>query len=496
MRRFGLIILAAVGLVGLGGLAVACDGGGSSGTDCGNDICEDGEDFASCPADCPVCDNNGYCSVTGGENGLNCPGDCPLCVEDTICNREGGENGLNCPADCMVCLADGFCDAAAGETTENCSADCLLCNDDGVCDTAAGETPQNCLADCPVCVVDATCDTAAGETRQNCPADCPLCNDDGVCDTAEGEDSFSCPTDCVGFVDVCDLAAMQAGRAPHDYIVNEIYIPITSLEAGVIGTDLDGDGTIDNKLGSIMALLIANGSGDPNPMLNLDIDQGDLVVPLRLYVDAWTGDATTLLLSYEGEPTTSPPAFDGSDVVSVAAGSASDMFLCGPYVDGVADVGPGQLLVPMPLLSQTVFVPLRQAQVVGPVTATTWTNVMLGGGVTEADVDQVVLPGMLAYFNDVIAADPTSTIADTLMNMFDGNCVDLGGDCVGVVAGAGDCADNLPTDATPLSITELRCNALLSSALSSDVDSDGDGVDDLLSVGFRIQAVSATINIP
>lgn len=493
MRRTRLITLAAVGFLGL---AAACDGGGSSGTDCGNDICEDGEDSDSCPADCPICDNNGYCNVEGGENALNCPGDCPLCVEDSFCNVEGGENGLNCPADCAVCYVDGTCDAAAGETLANCPSDCLACNEDGVCDTAAGETPQNCLADCPVCVVDGTCDTAAGETRENCPVDCPLCNDDGVCETDEGENSTNCLADCEGFVDVCELAAMQAGRAPHDYIVNDLHVPISSAEAGTIGVDLDGDGTIDNKLGAIVALLISNGSGDPNPLLNADIDQGALVIPIRLYVDAWTGDGTTMMLSYEGEPTTTPPAFDGSDVLDVVAGSPTDMFLCGPYSSGVADVGPGQLLVPLPLLSETVFVPLQEARVIGAIGQTTWTDVMLGGGVTETDVDQVVLPALLTYYNDVIADDPTGANAVTLMDMFDGNCVDLGGSCTGVVAGAGDCVENLPTDVDPLTITELRCNALLHSALSPDVDSDGDGEDDLLSVGFRLQAVSATINTP
>lgn len=492
MRRTGLAIFVA----GLGILSVACGGGGSSGSDCGNDVCEEGEDSQSCPADCPICDNNGFCNVDGGENGLNCPGDCPLCVEDGICNRVGGENGLNCPMDCVLCLVDGFCDAAAGETETNCASDCAGCNNDGTCDTAAGETPQNCPADCPICVVDSVCDAAGGETRENCPADCPVCNDDGTCDTVAGENNINCPGDCVGFVDVCDLAAMQAGRAPSDYIVTDLYIPISSAEAGTIGADLDGDGDIDNKLGAIMSLLISNGAGDPNPVLNNDIAQGDLVIPLRLYVDSFSGDATIMALSYEGAPTTTPPAFDGSDVVDVAAGSPTDIFLCGPYANGGVDVGPGQLLVPIPLLSQTVFVPLQQAKVIGPVTETAWTNVMVGGGVTEADVDQVILPALLVYFNGVMAADPFGATATTLMSMFDGNCVDLGGACAGVVAGVGDCADNQPTDVDPLTITELRCNALLSSALSPDVDSDADGVNDLLSVGFRIQAVSATINLP
>ena len=43
----------------------------------------------------------------------------------------------------------------------------------------------------------------------------------------------------------------------------------------------------------------------------------------------------------------------------------------------------------------------------------------------------------------------------------------------------------------------MQCNALLSSALSPDVDSDGDGEDDLLSLGLRVAAaVPVTIVDP
>jgi hypothetical protein len=64
--------------------------------------------------------------------------------------------------------------------------------------------------------------------------------------------------------------------------------------------------------------------------------------------------------------------------------------------------------------------------------------------------------------------------------------------CENVVAGQGDCADSQ----TPpiITATELLCNVLLHSALSPDVDVDGDGEDDVLSVGLRVvSAVPATI---
>ncbi|MFH2006371.1 MAG: hypothetical protein ABI333_07285 [bacterium] len=465
--------------------AMACGGGGTSGTECGNDVCEDGEDSVSCPSDCTICDNNGYCNLAAGENAINCPGDCPVCLEDGVCNRAGGENGVNCPMDCPLCVVDGYCDTPGGEDHANCPDDCDICLLDGLCDAAAGETLQNCPLDCGACVVDGVCDVAAGETAATCPDDCDLCVVDGVCDAAAGEDASNCPADC-------------AAGGPYDYIVSELYIPTTSAEAQNIGVDVDGDGTIDNKLGQIMSLLMSQGTGDPNTSINADIDSGDLVIPLRLFVDAFPTDASVLAAAYQGVPLTSPPLFNGTDVVDVAPGSPTNQPIGGDLMSGTLDCGPGQLLIPVPLVTQTVFVSLQSARVLGgPVTATGWTDVMVGGGITEQDMESEIIPALATYFNDVIASDPFGSVATTLMDLFDGNCEPTVPGCASQVPGVGECAVNNPTDTPPvITVTELLCNALLNSATAPDVDSNGDGVNDLLSVGFRVQAVSATINLP
>jgi len=471
LPRSSLLISAVC--AGLLALAGACsDGDQGGGARCGDGLCEGDEAPHSCPADCPICNNDGVCTVEAGENGSNCPADCPLCV------------------------VDGHCDVAYGETRENCSADCDGCNHDGVCDVIAGETPGSCPGDCPACIEDGVCDGPWGETRESCPGDCSLCNADGTCDEAEGEDAQNCPADCAAAVDDCDLAAMQAGRPPWDYLVNQLDIPTTSAEAANIGFDLNGDDVIDNKLGTVMAMLMANGAEDPNTWVNTQIGIGGVVIPLRYYVDSWSGDATTMMLAYEGKPTNTPPVLNGTDVVEVVAGSPTDLYLCGPYSGGSADMGPGVMLVPIPLYIQTVFVPLQRARVMGAITQAGWTDVVVGGGMTAGDVDQIVLPALVDYFNFVLAGDPAGGMAETVMVLFDGSCSDLGGACAGVVAGQGDCVENLPTDPNPITLTEVRCNAMFASARAPDVDSDGDGVDDLLSVGFQLQAVPATILLP
>jgi len=67
---------------------------------CGNQICETGESYVGCPADCepPVVCGNKKCEA--GETYSNCPADCPAPI---VCGNnkcEAGETSSNCPQDC------------------------------------------------------------------------------------------------------------------------------------------------------------------------------------------------------------------------------------------------------------------------------------------------------------------------------------------------------------------------------------------------------------
>jgi hypothetical protein len=61
---------------------------------CGNDICDAGETFESCPADCTC--GNGTC--------------------------DDGEIAHTCPTECRPVCGDGYCDS--NETPQSCWADC------------------------------------------------------------------------------------------------------------------------------------------------------------------------------------------------------------------------------------------------------------------------------------------------------------------------------------------------------------------------------------
>jgi len=76
--------------------------GGTMPAQCGNEICEPGEDLSNCPQDCsPVC-GDGQC--TGTESILTCPRDCAVGCGNKIC--EENETCKSCAIDCGKCPID------------------------------------------------------------------------------------------------------------------------------------------------------------------------------------------------------------------------------------------------------------------------------------------------------------------------------------------------------------------------------------------------------
>lgn len=184
---------------------VDCVSGTTGGFECGNGVCEDGETCFTCSKDCAG-DGAEFCcsggpdtsftdtvvSCTDERCGLNeCDTEAsPLvayCCGDDTCG--GLETEMNCAVDgCVELCGNGSCEVEEGENTSTCPVDCH-CNFDGICDPH--ELIDNCELDCTC--GNLICDVDLGENVENCPSDC-ACNANYKCEPWETENV--CLKDC------------------------------------------------------------------------------------------------------------------------------------------------------------------------------------------------------------------------------------------------------------------------------------------------------------
>ncbi len=135
------------GTGGAGGIGGA--GGMQTNPVCGNNVCEMGEDPATCLMDCPPVCGDGQCN--GGETNGTCSMDCPPCPHE-VCIA-GDKLPLGCGDPCvdMVCAQDIYCCDTAwdgqcvGAVKNICGTDCC---GDGNC---SGEDCNGCPQDCGAC---------------------------------------------------------------------------------------------------------------------------------------------------------------------------------------------------------------------------------------------------------------------------------------------------------------------------------------------------------
>jgi len=123
---------------------------------CGNKICEVGETYGSCSADCPNCDDTNKCTIDSYDYHKQ------KCV--------------NIPILDVVCCGNTVCET--GETYENCPRDCPNCDDNNECTKDRYDYhQQKCVNEIIIpCCGNRICDEGV-EEYSNCPRDCPNCDD-------------------------------------------------------------------------------------------------------------------------------------------------------------------------------------------------------------------------------------------------------------------------------------------------------------------------------
>jgi len=379
---------------------------------------------------------------------------------------------------------------------------------DEICDSGIDENGDG-LTDCedpeceghPACAPVEICDSGLDDD-ENGLTDCEdpecaeewfcnepqPCNEDGICNTFE--DPFWC-NDC------CPDASLVEGDI-YDYIFTEITVPSTYEEAEMYGVDLDGDGIIDNALANLF-VLFPTGTGEGlNVDLQTAIDDGEFITLSRLYVSSWPSDDAVAAQIFQGTSTydATEDNLTGEGESFIDPSSERSAFLQGELEENSLDTCPGTIKFPFFLGEIVLYMPIKKARLVstGAVTDYEWEEMMLGGGLSQQTMDENVLPTMLIYLNQRAIYEPESSAANFAHTFVDGKCSSEIPGCEDVVNGEGDCSvwDGDITE-PPLTFTEIKCNSVIQNMLTPDIDSNGDGEYDLLSVGFRIRAIRVTI---
>ncbi len=270
------------------------------------------------------------------------------------------------------------------------------------------------------------------------------------------------------------LGDFSLPKAQLQAVVNKINLPTTSTLSQLYAFDLDGNGSKDNGLGTILATVaLLGGTVDLQSMVNDDIKKGNLIYLMEVLGSALASSNPAWVQVHLGVDTDGNAAnnFSGSAKLAVSTGSPKGSFLKGKVVSGQADVGPNDIIAPLPLSSgAAVLTSMKKSRLKGMVSTTGVTNGVLGGAIPMTEINTKVVP-IIASILDRIYNDPLtdSSTKSLLKTLFDTN------------------ADG------KITAKELQANILVKSILVPDLDTDGDKVKDALSLGFGFTAVSCQI---
>ncbi|MFH2010464.1 MAG: hypothetical protein ABI333_27945 [bacterium] len=316
------------------------------------------------------------------------------------------------------------------------------------------------------------------------------CIVDGQCSITES--CFTCPADCCPDCDPAILTTQQ----PHDFLVSAMVWPSSASQAAEYGLDLDGDEDADNKGGQIVSLFEGNGAFI-NDYIAHRIARGEILLVVRIYADDLADDDEVLVQVQPAEMTDATPIFDGNDEVALSTEAPVNRFTCGSIRNGTLETWPAAEVQPLPspmgVAEGGGLLDFHRMRVAGAVPSGEPSTLIVAGGLTTDTVRQELLPEIAIILNRELAANPNSQFSQATRQLLDGQCVQLEDveGCEDVVSGQGECIAG--EDPPFLSGTEVKCNSLMYSVTTPDIDADGDGDDDLMSFGWQLTVVPVTI---
>jgi hypothetical protein len=277
-------------------------------------------------------------------------------------------------------------------------------------------------------------------------------------------------------------------------VIDRVTLPASNTEARMLALDLNGDATVDNNLGMIIASFRGMGL-DSRPAMDKLVDTGATILLGDVVAPMFPSSMTATFALYEGESPMPPACSSAQDTTCrhhlTGSGSFSlaslpvDPPLSGTLINGELVAGPGHATITLVIADSLPFtVTLLGARV--QLTATfgspTTATGRLGGAISKADIDTVVIPAMRDGFEATVMREctmlssppgcgcPQDSHAGTLLAIF----------------------ETTPQDCS-ISLAEVQNNALFMSLFAPDV---GVEATQALSVGVGIHAVTAAFTDP
>ena len=274
---------------------------------------------------------------------------------------------------------------------------------------------------------------------------------------------------------------MPATGVEYHFVTNKLQIPTTQEQAQAFALNVDGDPQEkpDNMFGGLFTLLTSAVPGiEMQSTLDQAVTSGQLVSLHEVKADDPLNDPSVSWAIFQGQKTSSPPAFDGSDEFTLDPAATINLPIVGSLTNGHFTGGPGTAHIQMFFMGQLVDVNLVGVNLEADVTAQGCVNGKLGGGVTDEEFRGKLLPAIAGGLNLLITTNEAG--ASTLLQTFD--------------------SDKSGT----ITVQEIESNPLLMLMISPDLDlldasgefnPNQDGVKDSYSLGLGLTCVPAIFTV-
>lgn len=289
-------------------------------------------------------------------------------------------------------------------------------------------------------------------------------------------------------VDVAIDAPATGSGTHYRYILDSLSWPTTNPDAQADGFDLDGNGRIDNQLGSVNAALVSNGGFDVQTPTDQAIARGDVLMLADLQttdLTTATGAGYTMYIGTNPSPapcngstdTTCRHHLDGTGTFDVAA-MPRDPQLIGAVATGTYTGGPGHLSMQLSIAggAPVTFTLLAAHAELTP-TSTAITRGKIGGAIAMSDFHDKIYPALQQTFATAVTRDCTMTNNPPQCGCASNS---QGANLISLYDANHDCAITTP---------EIENNSLTQALFAPDVTVEGQQA---LSAGFAVTAVKAT----